>query len=433
MSYYSHLDTEKPKPVPPTEQTGSFIQKLRHSSLALWLAFTILLLGIETALQGHAADPCSAQPADQADMQTLADWMKSLQYINPSLPSYGAIKIHHDIGFYDSHGTPYYRVGPYNSSLAVVGLLRAPIAGKLAVAEGWIQWLLNHVDNGDAPPGVVFDHWYKADGSGETTCASGMDPSWCNHSDSLGSYAATTLGLTWTYYTAGGSLGFLNAPGNKERFESIADVILSLQGTDGLVSENNSPVKYLMDNSEVYWGLNAMESLEAHVFNDKTASLSYSRAASRVQDAIRYSLLNPDTGLYRVAKLGENNFWEADLNSWYPGAVSLLWPHLYSVTQGNSKVARFQIGAMNSSWNGTTNPDWSYETVDSSGFLWPSIGYAALLAGDCGRARAQVNMIKAAKFPTWPTYGRFGWPFPVDDAGWLLGTLGHIAQPNRSN
>ncbi len=433
MSYYSHLDHEKLKPGSSTQQDRSFTHRLRRSYMVLWLAFTVLLLSIEAALQGHASDPCSAQPADQADMQTLAAWIKSLQYIDPSLTSYGAIKIHHDVGYYDSQGTPYYRVGPYNSNLAVVGLLRAPIAGKLAVAEGWMQWVLNHVDNSDAPRGVVFDHWYKADGSGETTCAAGMPAAMCDHSDSLGSYAATTLGVAWAYYVAGGNPDFLNGPGNKERFESVASVILSLQEADGLVSEDKSPVKYLMDNSEVYWGLRAMENLEAHIFGDKTASLVYSRAASRVQDAIRYSLLNPDTGLYRIAKLGENNFLEADLNSWYPGAVSLLWPHLYAATQGNTKVARYQTGSVNSSWNGTAHPDWSCEIVDPDGFLWPSIGYAALLAGDCGRARSQADMIKAAKFPAWPAYGRFAWPFPVDDAGWLLSTLSQIAQPNRAN
>ncbi len=432
MSYYDHLDSEKTKPGPPTPQRVSIVHRLRRSYLVLWLAVTVLLLSVETALQGHAADPCSPRPSDQTDMQTLADWIKSLQYADPSLSSFGAIKIHRDVGYYDSSGTPYYRVGPYNSSLAVVGLLRAPIAAKLTVAEGWIQWVLNHAGTGNAPPGVVHDHWYRADGSGETTCPAGMDPAWCDHSDSLGSYAATTLGVAWDYYTSGGSLAFLNEPGNKKRFEEIAAVILGLQEADGLVSEDRSPVKYLMDNSEVYWGLRAMENLEAHVFGDKTASLAYSRAASRVQDAIRYSLLNPDTGLYRVAKLGEGAFMEADLDTWYPGVVSLLWPHLYAVTQGNAKVARLQIGALNTSWDGTSHPDWSYEIVDPGGFLWPSIGYAALLAGDCGRARAQADMIKAAKYPTWPTYGRFGWPFPVDDAGWLLSTLSQIGQPNRS-
>ncbi len=396
-----------------------FGQSERHTAP---FAFTI-----ETASIVSAATPCEAQPTDQADMQVLADWIAALQYADPSLPSYGAVKIHHGIAAYDLHGTPYFRVVPYHANLAVAGLLRAPVPGKLALAERWIKWQLDHI-NTDIEPGVVFDHWYLADGTGETTC---LDAYWCNHSDSFGSNAATFLGVAWTYYAEGGSGAFLRTPGNKELFERVAAVILSLQQPDGLVSENRFLVKYIMDNSEVYWGLKSMESLEARVFVDRPASQVYSRAAARVQDAIRDSLLNPTTGLYRVAKFDEGVYWEADLNNWYPGTVSLLWPSLFSVTPGNSKIERTQVDALNANWDGSPNPDWTSNTADPDGFLWTSIGYVAMLAGDCERARAQVNRTRAAKFPTGFDETAFSWPFPVDDAGWLLNTLSLFSRPAK--
>jgi hypothetical protein len=383
---------------------------------------------IETLSIGDATNPCEAQPTDQADMQALASWIDELQYTDPFLPSYGAIKIHHDPAALGRYG-PYYRVVPYHSNLAVAGLLRAPIPGKFAVAEPWIEWQLRHI-NKKVAPGVVFDHWYYADGSGETTCPEAPD-TYCNHSDSFGSTAATLLGVTWTYYAAGGSAPFLRTPGKKELLERVAAVILGLQQPDGLVSENAPLVRYLMDNSEIYWGLKSMESLEARVFLDRSASQVYARAAARVQDAIRNSLLNPITGLYRVAKLDEGVYWEADLNEWYPGTVSLLWPSLFYVTQGNSKIERAQVDALNAVWDGSPKPDWTSGTADPSGFLWPSIGYAAMLAGDCGRARAQVNQARAAKFPGVTKDLPFSWPFPVDDAGWLLSTLSLFSQSAR--
>ncbi len=85
------------------------------------------------------------------------------------------------------------------------------------------------------------------------------------------------------------------------------------------------------------------------------------------------------------------------------------------------------MDSLNASWNGLPDRDWTKSFVDPDGFPWASIGYCALLAGDGARARAQVNLIKAEKFPT------LAWPFPVGDAGWLLSTLSQISQPNRSN
>jgi hypothetical protein len=431
VSYYENRGAQRTEDKTAAKRPRSLFSKLRLSALLFWLAFAIFLIGVEAALQGHAGNPGGEHLSGQADMQTLADWITSLQYRDRSLPSYGAIRIHQDAGYYDGQ-YPYYRVAPYNGNLAVAGLLRAPIVGKLDVAKKWIQWQLNHVDTA-AVQGVVFDHWYRADGSGETTCLNNMDPRLCDYSDSFGSCAATFLGAACAYYNAGGSTAFLGAPGNKERFESAAGVILRLQQADGLVSENNSPVKYLMDNSEVYWGLKAMEALEARVYNDRAASQTYARAAARIQNGIRYFLLDPGTGLYRVAEVDDSYFWDADLSTWYPGTVSLVWPSLFSVTAGNSKTAMRQIASLNATWNGTAEPDWTRSFVDPDGFPWASIGYAALLSGNSARARAQANMIKAAKFPSEFNKPGFAWPFPVDDAGWLLCTLSELTQHTRSD
>jgi hypothetical protein len=360
----------------------------------------------------------------------LADWIVSLQYKDLSVDSYGAVKIHHGIGHYDLSGGAYYCVVPYEANLGVTGLLRVPYRGKLDVAEKWIQWQLNHVDTATAP-GVVFDHWYKADGSGETTCPSGSSSLQCNHSDSAPSFAASFLDMVWTYYSEGGSGAFLNRPGNKEQFERIADVILNAQQADGLVAEGIYSVRYLMDNSLIYSGLKAMEKLEARIFNDKTASQVYARAASRIQDGIRYHLLDPVTGLYRVAEFNAGVYWNANLDNWYPGTVSLVWPSLFSVTPGNSKTARLQMDSLNASWNGSGDKvDWTQSFADPGGFPWASIGYSALLAGDCDRARAQLKTIKATKFPKRLGSTGFDWPFPIEDAGWLLSTLGQFSRAN---
>ena len=347
--------------------------------------------------------------SNSTDIQTVADWIISLQYINPNLPNYGAIKIHHEPG--DLNGNLYFNVVPYYSNLGVLGLLLAPVKSKLEVAERWINWYLRHLNAN----GTMYDYWYLQDGTRETTC---------RYNDSEDSYAATFLGVAWTYYEEGGSATFLNAPGNKEKFETIAGVILSLQDKDGLTwAKEDYRVKYLMDNSEVYWGLLSMAKLEAVVFGDLSAAKGYVYAADKVRKGIYRSLLDRGTNLYHVAKFEDGTCEEADLNIWYPGTVAIAWPHLFGVIESNSEIATFQMASLNDSWDGSPNPDWVCNIVDATGYLWPSIGYATLLTGNWEQAIDHTNFVKSLKFPTKEDPVGFSWQFGVDDGGWLLRTL----------
>jgi hypothetical protein len=216
--------------------------------------------------------------------------------------------------------------------------------------------------------------------------------------------------------------------GIKRKLETIAGVIRRLQRADGLTwARDDYHVKYLMDNSEVYRGLRAMARLEAQVFGDRKAARRYAVAARRVRHGIFQSLFDESTGLYYVAKFEGGNTQPANLNQWYPGTVAIAWPHLFGVTAGDSDIAQAQMAALNDSWDGDSNPDWTTTIVDSSQFLWPSVGYAALLAGDCERARRHANFVKGSKFPNEDDPTGFAWPFVVDDGGWLLRTLSRRA------
>jgi hypothetical protein len=77
------------------------------------------------------------------------------------------------------------------------------------------------------------------------------------------------------------------------------------------------------------------------------------------------------------------------------------------------------MASLNESWDGAPKPDWTTSVVDPGGFLWPSIGHAALLAGYTARAQAHADLVKSEKFPAFP------YPFTVDDGGFLLRTLSH--------
>ena len=396
------------------------------------------------------------------DIDDLFDWITSLQYTDPSLPSYGAIKVHHTSGHVVSPDSSFFQVQPYFANLGVVGLLKAEVEtvsheAALAVAERWINWYLKHrrpyENNSSHSPGMVLDHWYLEDGTGETTAPRYCEPppnphnplADCDHDDATDSYAATFLGLVWTYYQEGGNTQFLTDPGKKAKFETIGEVILELQQADGLMwAKHDHPVKNLMDNSEVFWGLQSMANLEREVFGDPVAALHYEMVAEDVRQGIERDFFDEASGLYRRwAKDAEGEFSEADFNfnpanpkpppSWYADTVALVWPYLFGVINPSSDRAVMQMKVLHNTWNGSIwgnehieymMPDWT-RNLQPAGDPWTSIGYAALLVGAEEQALTHAQLVKSEKLPP---NAIFPWPFTVNDAGWLLRTLSSASE-----
>jgi len=356
----------------------------------------------------------------------------SLQYLDSGQPSYGAIKVHHTAAA-TRNGVEYFRVSPYYSNLGVWALLQAPVARKLDTAEGWITWYLNHLDSSIHVP---YEYFYRADGSGETRCLKSGNPYLCNYNDATDSAASTFIDVLKAYYDAGGNVGFLNAPGNKTQFETIAGAMLSLQQADGLTwAKSDYRVKYLMDNSEVYRGLKSMAYLEAEVFSDPAQAQVYEAAAGRLRNGIISVLYNPAIQLY-WSEIDENGAHETpNLLRWYPDTAAQVWPHLFGVIEANEPATQAVMTALYNTWDESPRPDWTSLTdlpkIDE-GNLWPSVGYAALLSGQTGKARAHKDSIIDLKFPRQAGETGFEWPFRVDDAGWLLMTLTTLPSPQPS-
>jgi hypothetical protein len=159
-----------------------------------------------------------------------------------------------------------------------------------------------------------------------------------------------------------------------------------------------------------------MSDLEHSLFDKKQATV-YDAAAKQVRKAIDDALYNSKTRLYRIAKFEDGAVMDANLDQWYVGTVTILWPQLFGVLEEHSSQAKRQRDAVNASWDGTPNPDWTVAFADPDRFVWTSVGYAALQSGDCARARTHANFVRAQKFPN------LDWPWTVEDAGWLLRTL----------
>ena len=261
-----------------------------------------------------------------------------------------------------------------------------------------------------------------------------------------------------TYLEEGGDPAFFTAERMAD-LRIVAGVITKLQqpedglswarsGIDG--SGVDGRTKFLMDNSEVYRGLRAMAWLEREVSGSPNAGGAYDLAADAVRfgfdgpggpGGIEGELLEPATGLYRVAKFRDEDqdptndpVQNADPNVWFPNGIAhVVWPHLMGVTAPTDQTVAVQLAAVNVLDNGQPRFPWSTQIVDPNNMPWSSMGFASYLAGDVTRAEEQAEFLLdqvlnvgsvTAQDPLTPAY-----PFLIDDAGWLLQTLTELQAP----
>lgn len=371
------------------------------------------------------------------DALMLARWIGQRQFQNPALPSYGAIADADGPAAIGTDGKPYYNVSPYSANLAVIGLLQSGAPNAPDVAGRWIAWYFAHLSGQSAPDGVPYNHFYRADGAGETTCVKPGDPALCHYNDATDSAAATFFSVLWSAHEAHTITGraevpfrqnpdlMFNTPERKQQVEKLATLVLTLQQRDGLCwAKNNYRVKYLEDNSEVFAGLCALANLERDVFNDPQRATLYHDAAERVCTGILAELYAPKTGLFRVAKFENGDCPAPNLDTWYPDTQAQLWPVLFGVLPAHDPSARTVAAAVNEHWNGHTRPDWARDPQHvNQGWAEAGHACAAMLMGETNRVRIYYEAVKRYKFKSVAGKPQFAAPFSVDDAGWLLRIL----------
>lgn len=361
------------------------------------------------------------------DALALADWIAARQFHNPTLPSYGAIASAEGPAAIGVDGRQYFSVSPYSANLAVLCLLKSRAPNALNVAEAWIAWYFDHLNRKSAPDGVPFNHFYRANGEGETTCVKSGDPSLCHYNDATDSAAATFFLVLEAAHEAGMPASKLNTPQRKEHAEDLASLVLNLQQPDGLCwAKADYHVKYLEDNSEVFAGLGALANLEKDVFGAAQRSALYQNAAERIRRGTLTDLYDPKARLFFVAKFENNARPAPNLGTWYPDTQCQLWPVLFGVVTAHDPRAQAAAAAVDDHWNGRIRPDWARDPQHvNQGWVEAGHAYAALLMGETNCVATYSQAVKHYKFRSEAGRVRvqFAGPFSVDDAGWLLRIL----------
>lgn len=346
-------------------------------SVFIMIGASIGLVGLVGVAGVVAAPSASAALGDPAEE---AAWVLFAQ-----LPD-GAIATHPDRTF----------VSPYLAAIAATGLAAATAAtGDATYAEAawrFVEWHAAHMDEN----GYVWDHEIRG---GEVVST--------GDADSTDAYAAMFLIAIEAAHVASpdGTRLAARAPAMRQAVSAIR----STQRPDGLTGAKPTfMVAYLMDQAEVYAGLQAAVRL-GRTLDDRALAREAAAAARRVRRGVARTW-NTSTHSYDWA-VHENGV--RDVTNWsqlYPDALSQVWAVRYGLVRGpRARELLREFLRRHPNAHDPTSTDLSQDGAGPGGY-WTGVG-AVLARVDPGAPRRYLDGTILAAAGS----GR-AWPYSVQTA-----------------
>ena len=312
-------------------------------------------------------------------------------------------------------------VNPYFADIAMMALLREGALYADNVTD-YLNWHFAHLNTAaqdvSGVAGTIYDYTVVMTNgtvfSEKPTQQAGDDGKFFSYYDSTDSYAATFLSLLREYVRRADGADYVVE--HAGQIDLIVDALLATMKTNGLTEATPAyPVQYLMDNCEVYRGLDDAVALYRDCIvpgtdGDARHTNAYQKAVAAfvaVSNAIEKSLWNAGGGHYEVAledgAVAEVFAW----TNFYQDATSQLFPVACGVTAPSSARARALYTAFcgHFRWQALEIPDEYY---------WGHNAYAAALMGDVDRTLDYL-----AAYWTAAT-ARHEYPLYNADAGWAV-------------
>jgi hypothetical protein len=299
-------------------------------------------------------------------------------------------------------------INPYFGNLVAQSFMHIP--GGADAVEAWMQWYLRHLNMPDAEGvyGTIDD--YTVD---EEAVESSQ-----HRADSTDAYAATFLTLARSLYETGDAGKRTFVRGLKYQLDVIGGVMIKEQQPDGLTwAKSSYRVAYLLDNCEVYRGLEDLSVLMNSAFHDPKAAFFYAQHADSVKQGINTKLWDADQNRYLIAEFASGEKDSAVADKWYPDTYAQLFPVTEGVLQPSDPRAVRLYAALNHAF-----PQWSSPAGHVSGPIG-AIGYAAALMGDTTRAKQAVAALDSAR-----SQRRAESSGTIAERAWLVRVCGALAE-----
>ncbi|MFD0717344.1 hypothetical protein [Paenibacillus sp. GCM10027626] len=333
---------------------------------------------------GTHSDVLAADSASHADiLQREAAWIASLQFESGAIPTYSEPLPNYDCA---------YKVIPYFAHFGLLGLLEAP--GHAPTVRKYMDWYfarLNRTATQAAPAGSIFDIAIAADRRTEATTGD------C---DSTDSYASTFLNVLRKYAEMTGDIAYVQA--HQSDIGLIAGAMLATKQADGLTwAKPTHKVKYLMDNTEVYKGLDDMVWISEAIFADETAADVYRKHMEDVRAGIENELWSESRQAYAYAKTEDGMLIHSNWSRFYPDAPAQLFPIWTGILEPSGERARKLYETFNAHHSG-----WQ-QLEKSDAFPWAIVAYTAARMGDSARVIQFLECVRTAYVDNghpWPWY-----------------------------
>jgi hypothetical protein len=286
-------------------------------------------------------------------------------------------------------------INPYFANIACMGL--SLDKKYLPNVRKYIQWYINNINSPDnlGLNGTIYDY---------SVSQSGVETSMGTY-DSADSYAATFISLLRSYYEKSKDESLLKQ--YKQQIYQIANVMIQLMGTNQLtIAKPNYPVELLMDNCEVFKGLEDMSFLCQNVFQDSTSASYFNAKKNALQTSFFLNFSNGNEFYIQVSGITKQ---QANWSVWYPDATSQLFPILTGMIPPSSVQAQHIYAKLNQYYK-----DWpSFKT-----FQWfprSLVANVAVLMGDVPRAQKYLINTNTTFLKTGHSY-----PWQISESGWII-------------
>ncbi len=298
-------------------------------------------------------------------------------------------------------------VMPYFANIAAIGAAHVGASG--VNVRAYMQWYIarTHDPNPWGIAGAITDYKIKADGTLKAK----------NSADSVDSYAATFLTLAATAWRHGDATTRAYVQTIRSDVERIASAIDAVTDGDGLTwALPTYRVKYVMDASEVYDGLNGLAILRSEAYGDGSGAATAAQRAATLRAKILATYWQPATSTFATALDDGGALEEPSPTNWYD-SMTQLWPILHGVIEPSSPPAQAVYAAFNASF-----PAWT-ALVKPDEYPWASVAVIALQMNDTPRAVAYRAAADAQFAPA------YAYPWYCAESGFYLRALSAMSAP----
>lgn len=381
-------------------------RKILKMSILLALSLVMLIstpaLAINNSINNidttTSATTQNSNISNEEAIDKLYNWLIDIQLSNGALPVYGKV---------DGEAS----INPYFASIATLAIMKHPDESLgFKTAEDYFDWHFAHLND----DGSIYD--YNAVVENKEIISENSKADY----DSADSYAALFLISLWQYIQAGGSREYIIE--NEDDIYLVIDLMTSLIDEDGLAwVSNDNHTKYLMDNSEVYYGLYCSYKLLNEVFLSRYSLfereyweickriyvLKLSRM--RMEVAIESKLWNEDKQMYEVGLNRDGSYIKVEGDRIYPLYSAQMFTVVFGVIKPESQRAQDLYDTFCDKF------DWeslSHFKNDQTNFYWGVIAYYAAIMGDNERVKIYISSFAESALPElkYPAYnGDVGW------------------------